>query len=156
MKHEDILEICCSFIHLQRACLCVHRCVRLQYLTAALGMEPYSRELRPLYRPLTPWPFTVCFTQSTEKRRIYCTRIKKSSLIWYTQQLLCYEHLAATVKLLKEKSSEFLCHSLKQISYRVSTDKHYLCQSSQALVEIDNKLTYYTNTHGPVCLHSNT
>lgn len=35
------------------------------YLTAALGIEPYSSELRPLYRPLTPWLFTVCFTQST-------------------------------------------------------------------------------------------
>lgn len=24
------------------------------YLTADLGMDPYSRELRPLYRPFTP------------------------------------------------------------------------------------------------------
>lgn len=27
-------------------------------------MDPYTRELSPLYSPLTPWPWTVCFTQS--------------------------------------------------------------------------------------------
>lgn len=52
------------------------------YLTAALGIEPYSSELRPLYSPLTPWLFTVCFTQSTGRSKegsfmISCTVTKK-------------------------------------------------------------------------------
>lgn len=34
------------------------------HLTADLGIEPYSRELRPLYNPLSPWSCTVSFTQS--------------------------------------------------------------------------------------------
>lgn len=34
------------------------------YLTAALGMEPYTNELSPRYSPRTPWSRTVCFTQS--------------------------------------------------------------------------------------------
>lgn len=34
------------------------------YLTAALGMEPYTSELSPRYSPRMPWSRTVCFTQS--------------------------------------------------------------------------------------------
>lgn len=71
-------------------CLC--------YLTAALGIEPYTRELRPLYRPLTPWLFTVCFTQSPAsgwrrcsssvvnmKRRLQ-SRQEEASLYFHCQQ----------------------------------------------------------------------
>lgn len=36
-------------------------------------MDPYSRELSPLYSPLVPWPCTVCFTQSPGGRQTFVT-----------------------------------------------------------------------------------
>lgn len=58
-------------------------CACVCYLTAALGIEPYTRELRPLYRPLTPWLFTVCFTQSPASRWRRCS----SSVVNMRRQL---------------------------------------------------------------------
>lgn len=49
-------------------------------LTADLGMDPYTRELSPLYRPLTPWPCTVCFTQSPGGRHTFITT--SFSVMW--------------------------------------------------------------------------
>lgn len=42
------------------------------YRTADFGMDPYSRELRPLYRPLNPWSCTVSLTQSPARSLHNC------------------------------------------------------------------------------------